>query len=116
MIVQLNSQSIHECDPSRLGDIDVRPHYVSYVTLPEILIFQRPSGRLPLIIVFIFLVDNASICRVLRSSCKFESGSPVAAGGTDAGCPAERGGELHPPTGSRVPSEEGAVGVPHQQL
>ena len=92
--------------------------HIMYVTSLSVKFsyFSAPQDAPPLAIVFIFLVDNASICRVLRSSCKFESGSPISAGGTDAGCPAERGGELHPPTGSRVPSEEGAVGVPHQQL
>ena len=33
MIVQTNSQSIRQCDPSRLGDIDVRPHYVSSIII-----------------------------------------------------------------------------------
>lgn len=28
-ILTLNIQSIRECDPQRLGQIDVRPHYVS---------------------------------------------------------------------------------------
>ena len=29
MILKLNIQSIRDCDPQKLGQIDVRPHYVS---------------------------------------------------------------------------------------
>ena len=28
-ILQLNIHSVRECDPNKLGHIDVRPHYVS---------------------------------------------------------------------------------------
>ena len=42
-ILQLNIHSVRECDPNKLGHIDVRPHYVSNFSVNSDLFNENAS-------------------------------------------------------------------------
>lgn len=75
LIVELNAESVQNCDPSKLGSVDTRPHYVvrryaeysgAFLSINEGIASQRVSDGLALLREQVGLVG--AVCRLVLFS------------------------------------------------
>ena len=124
-ILQLNIASVRDTNPSRLGNIDTRPHYVR--PHPPFLSLSLSLSNLPF--TSFPIPDYSSLCWVFSCSSEHQSESPRRSGRPLPLVSARWSRELHLPlvsarwsrelhfeNGCRVPSEKRAACLSHKQL